>query len=105
MTLDELVKRLKEAGFDTAYKCFDHPPNIPFVAYLIPNESHWGDDTKNRLKKMSVKLELYTDRKDQKSEQIIEAFLDFAQFEKSEDYISDEELYMVVYEFDIFEKY
>ena len=54
---------------------------------------------------MSVKLELYTDRKDPKSEQIIEAFLDFAQFEKSEDYISDEELYMVVYEFDIFEKY
>lgn len=105
MTLDELVKRLKEAGFDTAYKCFDHPPNIPFVAYLVPDESHWGDDTKNRLKRMSVKLELYTDRKDQKSEQIIEAFLDFAQFEKSEDYISDEELYMVVYEFDIFEKY
>lgn len=105
MTLDELVKRLKEAGFDTAYKCFDHPPNIPFVAYLVPDESHWGDDTKNRLKRMSVKLELYTDRKDPKSEQIIEAFLDFAQFEKLEDYISDEELYMVVYEFDIFEKY
>lgn len=105
MTLDELVKRLKEAGFDLAYKCFDHPPNIPFVAYLVPNESHWGDDTKNRLKKMSVKLELYTDQKAPVSEQIVEDLLNFTHFEKSEDYISDEELYIVVYEFDIFEKY
>ena len=54
---------------------------------------------------MCIRDRLYTDQKDPMSEQTVEALLNFTQFEKSEDYISDEELYMAVYEFDIFEKY
>lgn len=109
MAEDRLKLILEGTGFPVAYRAFtpykNNPvPKPPFVVYLYPRELHSGSDSKNFLRKRSVRVELYTLKKDTAAERKIEAALCGFEFEKEETFIDSEALYQVSYEFDIYEK-
>lgn len=79
-------------------------PAPPFAVYMISPETGRGADYKNLLVERHVRLELYTNKKDAELEAKVEDILGFVEWEKDEDYIESEEMYMVTYEFDLYEK-
>lgn len=72
--------------------------------YIISPETGRGADYKNLFVERHVRLELYTNAKDPALEIVVEDILDAYGWEKNEDYIESEEMYMVTYEFDVYEK-
>lgn len=97
--------RLEATGLPFAYRKFkaykNKPlPSPPYIVWFTDNERHTGGDFKNFIKHQHITLELYSKKKDTKSETKIEnAFFD-VELDKWEDYIESQELYMVSYEFD-----
>lgn len=61
---EEIIKRLRTLKIPAAYSHFNAPPSVPFVVYLIPETERYGSDSKNMLKRSTVRIELYTDHKD-----------------------------------------
>jgi len=58
----------------------------------------------NLFKRKGVTVELYTNEKDVEIEEKVEAAISAYGFDKNETYLSGEEMYMVYYKFEIFEK-
>lgn len=110
MAVNERVERiLKPIGLPLAYREFkpykNKPvPNPPYLVYLIDNESGRGADGKNLLTRKRVTVELYSSTKNTSLEAAIEAAICEYEFEKYEDYIKEEKMYLVSYEFDVYEK-
>lgn len=110
MAVNERIENLLTAtGLPLAYREFkpykNKPvPNPPYIVYLIDNESGRGADGKNLLMRKRVTVELYSNTKSVSQEAAVEAAISEFEFEKYEDYIAEEKMYCVSYEFDIFEK-
>lgn len=100
---------LSTIGLPFAYRQFkpykDTPvPDPPYIIYLFNHEEGYGADLRNFIKKIEVKIELYTNSKDEVNEDKIEEILTSYEYDKEETYIDEEELYMVVYDFEIYIK-
>lgn len=100
---------LKEIGLPCAYHHFkpykNKPlPEPPYIIWYIDDEHHFGSDDKNFLKRQSITIELYSRTKDRKTELKIEKSLNFIEFDKWEEYIDSEKLYLTSYEFEITSK-
>ena len=110
MAVNEHIENiLKATGLPLAYREFkpykNKPvPAPPYLVYLIENEQAHGADGKNLYKGLSVTVELYTDKKTPSLETAVEAALSEYEFNKYEDYIKEEKMYFISYEFDIYEK-
>lgn len=112
MTLAELYTLLKQTGYPVAYHHFvadpnNPPPSPPFIVYWVPNSSSYGADVgKALVRNSTAHVELYTAKKDLVAEGKLEAVLDGAgiQYDKTETYIDAEQLYQVVYTFEVIEK-
>ena len=107
--ISDIVKSLTEAGLPVAYRQFlpikgRDVPSPPYAVYIISPEIGRGADYKNLLIERHVRLEVYTDAKDTALEAAVEKILGAVEWEKDEDYIESEELYMVTYDFEIYEK-
>lgn len=105
----EIESLIKKIGLPYAYRLFKkvknkEPPAPPFVVYFCDEENSWGADCVNLIKRIRVVIELYTDAKNMEIEQKIESVLSGYELEKIEEYITEENLNMVSYEFDIYEK-
>ena len=105
MTKAEVPKMLKEMKVPFAY---DHcaageSENPPFLVYLYPRAANFAADGIAYYKKDRMQIELYTDKKDIRLEERIEAVLDkYGLFySKSETWISSEKLYEVLYETEV----
>ena len=79
-------------------------PNPPYLIYLVDNETGRGADGKNLVLRKGVTIELYTDEKNVELEEKVENAISEYEYEKNEVYISSEEMYMIYYNFEIFEK-
>ena len=108
MTLDELYTILKSIpGFEkkVTYRAFpkNKAPALPFICYLCTNTSNFDADNHVYHVIQGVDIELYTRRKDSTSEAAVEAALNEHNiiWEKYEDYIDDEEMYMITYEVEV----
>ncbi|MBO6078354.1 MAG: hypothetical protein J6P66_06350 [Bacteroidaceae bacterium] len=99
MTCEEIVKKLRTLKIPVAYSHFNKAPAIPFCVYTIPESSFYGADNKNMLKNRTVHIELYTDHKDETLENKVAALFNDHEIEVYEDYIEDQQLYQVVFEF------
>ena len=104
MTLKELNAALKSIpGFDTkvAYRAFPvgKAPKLPFICYLCTNTDNFDADDYVYQVIQEVDIELYTAKKDEKSESAIEKMLadNRLGWEKYEDYIDSENCYMITY--------
>lgn len=104
MKCKEIYERLKRLEIPVAYSHFNDPPNIPFVVYTASDKERHGADDVNLLENITVRIELYTDYKDEECEDAVASLFDEYEMDISESYISDQQLYQVVFEFTITNK-
>ena len=104
MTLQDLNTALNSIpGFDkkVAYRAFPvgKAPKLPFICYLCTNTNNFVADNFVYKVVQEVDIELYTAKKDEKSEQAIESMLNENSivWEKYEDYLDSEDCYMISY--------
>lgn len=105
MTKAEVPKMLKEMKVPFAYDHFaeGESEKPPFLVYLYPRAANFAADGIAYYKKDCMQIELYTNKKDIRLEERIEAVLDkYGLFySKSETWISSEKLYEVLYETEV----
>lgn len=99
----ELSSLLKSTGLPIAYNHFKSPPALPYIVYLFSHSNNFAGDNKVHAKINNYQVELYSDKKDLASEQLIEDLFDNNEifYDKSETYIESEGLYQVMYEIEI----
>jgi|SRR5699024_3889940 len=100
MTLAELKRMLDETGLRVAYSHFNSPVEPPFITYLVNNNPNFIADNKVYHKIKDVTIELYTVKKDETIEQLIENLLDERElpYRPYEFYIDSERLFQKNYE-------
>ncbi len=101
---------LEQAGFvenQTYRRCrFIKPPQITYAVYFDEFEAR-GSDDKNLLEEHDCTIEMYSYALDEQSQMKIENALNasgIAYRKASHQFLEDEQLYMVVYEFDYITK-
>ena len=103
--MDELLAIVQEIGYPNAYDHFagGEAPELPYILYLVPESNNFAADNYAYFKVNEVHIELYTDRKDLTAEQKVEAVLDRHGifYNRSETWIESEQLYEVLYYFDM----
>lgn len=84
-----------------AYRSFPvgKAPKLPFICYLVDGSDNFLADSKVYKKITVVDVELYTEIKDIDTETALEDAFDQASiiWEKSEEYIDDEQVFEIVY--------
>ena len=104
MTLAELKSSLESiTGFDkkVAYRAWPvgKAPKLPFICFLVTGTDNFDADNVVYHVLRDVDVELYTAKKDEASEEAIEA--KFAEvglvWEKAEEYLDDENCYEIIY--------
>ena len=102
--MDKLLEIISEIDIPSAYDHFaeGESPAPPFICYLIPGNDNFAADGKAYFKAEQVHLELYTDKKDPETEQLVEAVLDShgVFYDRTEVWIESEKLYEVLYYFE-----
>jgi len=102
MNIKELIEAL---GIPCAYDHFaeGESPDPPFSTYRYPESHNFGADNMVWTKATVVYLELYTEKKDLQTENNIEQALTEhgIYFDKSETWIDSEQLYEVLYSFEM----
>lgn len=78
-------------------------PNPPYMMYITEEYFRGGDD-EVFYKQVDVTLELYTEAPAPELEEKIESALSEYEFEKFDDELEKEHLYVVTYEFTLYEK-
>ena len=103
--MEKIVEILTTIGMPFASDHFaeGESPEPPFICYLIPNSDNFSADGKVYYKINEIHIELYTDCKDLSAEQQVEAVLDEHGifYEKTEVWIESENLYEVLYTFEM----
>lgn len=103
--MEKIAAILEQIGLSFAYDHFaeGESPDPPFICYLIPNSDNFSADGKVYYKINEIHIELYTDCKDLSAEQQVEAVLDEHGifYEKTEVWIESENLYEVLYTFEM----
>lgn len=102
MTYENVIEMLEEAGLPLAYDHFaeGESPEPPFLVFLFPGTDNvFADDTVYQ-KIDELNIELYTDKKDPETENLIEDILIAHElpYEKSEVWIESEKMYEVLYQ-------
>ena len=105
MTYDDITNMLKEAGLPLAYDHFaeGESPEPPFLIFLFPGSDNMFADNGVYFKISQLNIELYTDKKDPELEEKLEDILTAHEipWEKSEVWIDSEEMYEVMFSFEI----
>lgn len=108
MTLSDIYTMLKSIpGFEkkVAYRAFKKgaAPKLPYICYLATQTDNFKADNQVYAVIQGVDIELYTQNKDVTSEGLIESALNANHivWEKYEDYIEDENCYMITYEVEV----
>lgn len=105
VTQAELYHALESTGLPITYSHYDAdennpPPNPPFLIYLFTYNDDFIADNINYKNIDNFQVELYTDKKDLSSEELVEnklKELDLPYF-KLEKWIESEKLFQVVYQ-------
>ena len=102
MTYENVIEMLEEAGLPLAYDHFaeGESPEPPFLIFVFPGTDNvFADDTVYQ-KIDELNIELYTDKKDPETENLIEDILIAHElpYEKSEVWIESEKMYEVLYQ-------
>ena len=105
MTKSEVKGMIAGLGLPYAYHHFaeGESPGCPFIIYLYPKSSNFSADDIAYSKVDDLQIELYTKKRDFEIETALEAELDVRSlfYNKSEVYISSEEMFEVIYEMEM----
>lgn len=101
MTHRDIKAMLEETDLPVAYDHFEEgeSPNPPFLLFLLPSSENLYADDKVLQGIDELHVELYTDKKQPETEQLVEAVLNAHElgFQRSEVWIPKEKLYEVLY--------
>lgn len=103
MTLKEIYSKLKSLNIPVAYDHFKVPQSPPFCVYSISDYIS-GADLKNMLRTRSVRIELYTTKKSEALESQIEGLFDKYEMSKETIWVTSEEMFETIFDFDIYMK-
>lgn len=105
MELDEIYAKLKTLGVPVAYLKFNKPQKLPFVVYFEAGGNVEGADNYNLYRRKTIKIEIYTAKKDVSLERKVEGLFRDIELDKDVDtYLPDEEMFMTAYTFEIIQK-
>lgn len=107
MTLADFNSILQTTELPVAYRSFPEgdlknpPPNPPFVCYLETDTNNFSADGIVYARIVRLAVELYTEKKDIEVERKVEKALSSFYWNKSEEYLDDEECYFTLYELEV----
>ena len=103
--MDNILEIMEALQLPFAYDHFTEgeSPDPPFICFLLPGSDNFAADGRVYFKVNMVHIELYTDQKDPELEQRVEAVLDERGifYDKTEVWIESENLYEVLYSFEM----
>lgn len=101
MTFNEVTSMLASAGFPVVYLAWreGEVPELPYICYYYPNMAPEAADDTHHAQIYTLNVELYTKNKNFDVESAVEAVLLNAGmvFTKDETFLSDENMYEVLY--------
>ena len=105
MNHKEVMAMVNKLKLPNAYDHFaeGEEPNTPYVIYRYPGSDNFAADGIVYHKINELDIELYSDKKDTKTEEAVEAVLDEHGlfYQKTEVWLSDERLFEVLYEMEV----
>ena len=105
MTLDELKDILDQTGLKVGYRQWEvsQAPPLPYILYYRDSDIAVKADNQVYYKFKSVTVELYSNLKNEREEQKLEALLDENKivYETYESYLDSEKMYLIGYEINI----
>lgn len=105
MELKEIYAKLCTLGIPVAYLKFDKPQKLPFIAYLEAGTEIQGADSYNLYRRVTIRIELYSEKKNPELERKIEGLFRSAEIEKDGDtYLNEESMFMTVFSFETIQK-
>lgn len=106
MELDEIYSKLKTLDIPVAYLKFNKPQKLPFMVYFEAGGEVVGADNYNLYRRKTIKIEIYSAKKDISLERKVEELFRDTELEKDVDtYLPDEEMFMTAYSFETIQKY
>ena len=104
MTLEELKKRSKKAGFKYAYGRFKNPVEPPHLVAVTIGTDNFMADNKVYKKKTPIKLDYtYIDKDVEEQNKLEDEILSDIAWDKTEEtYLSDEQIRQVSYFIEIY---
>lgn len=104
MMVKDLLQRIKEKkGVEYSYYKADEEMHLPYIIYFNKDE-HFSADNKIFLKKEYWFIEIYTDEETTSLETEIEEGLADIYYTKEKEYISQEDMFVIVYKFELIRK-
>ncbi len=105
MDLDEIYSKLKTLDIPVTYLKFNKPQKLPFMVYFEAGGSVEGADNYNLYRRKTIKIEIYSAKKDIPLERKVEELFRDTELEKDVDtYLPDEEMFMTAYSFETIQK-
>ncbi|MCM1315751.1 MAG: hypothetical protein NC205_00860 [Prevotella sp.] len=105
MELKEIYEKLCTLSIPVAYLKFDKPQKLPFIAYLEAGTEIQGADNYNLYRRVTIRIELYSEKKNPELERKIENLFRSVEIEKDGDtYLQTENMFMTVFSFETIQK-
>ena len=103
MTLREIEELLRKTGLPVEYRAFPEKqaPPLPYICYLVLENNNFAADGKVYFSTKNIRVELYTQFKNEEMERKVEEVLSSFYFQKEEIYIEKEKCYQIIYELEI----
>lgn len=106
MELSEIYSRLCTLNIPVAYRKFNSPQNLPFIAYFESSARIEGADGYNLFRRAEIKVEIYSQTKNLSLENSFEMLFRDVELEKTANtYLENEDMYMTAYKFETIQKY
>lgn len=101
--LEGLEEILEKTGLPVVYRAWpeDAAPPMPYVCYYVPETNNFAADGIAYYPVNRVQVELYTELKEPKTEEVLEKALNVFCWEKTEAYIDSEKCYQITYEIEV----
>lgn len=102
----DIPSMLDETDIPYTYYSFPEKeaPNLPYITFYYPDSSNMAADNTVYQRIESLTIELYTENKDIELEKRVEDVFERYNivWDKSEDYINSEHMFMITYETEIY---
>lgn len=104
MTYEQILTMLNQTGLPVTYYHWENDaPSLPYIVFYYPQSNNMAADDLVYQRIDGLNIELYTKRKSFDNEENLESILkDWGMvWNKSESYLTNEEMYEVLYEMEI----
>ncbi|GLG90405.1 hypothetical protein [Sellimonas catena] len=103
MEVSEIYELLSKTMLPVAYQMFpeDEVPDLPILIYTMPYSRNFSADGRVYRKGSHVQIDLYTRKKEVETEKKVEEALSDYYWEKTEEYLDEEQCYRIMYEMEV----